>query len=112
MRLLYILLFWIAAAALVVLAHGMLAAQVVAIVVAGLAYVRLTAPRATLQHALGVGIVWVVLSIGAELLRGYSLIGLPAHPIQRDLLLLCWIVAPALFARGHAPVHGSASSAP
>ena len=110
-----VVLFWIVAALLVIAAHrtvepasaaaGM-TLKIVAIVGAAFAYIRLAAPTATLEHALGVGVVWLVLDIVAEVLTasmvghsGFELIGSPAKPALRDLMLLTWIVAPAIFAR-------------
>ena len=67
-------------------------------------YVRLTAPECTVDQALIVGIVWLLLDIGAEIAittylgrRWSDLIGSPASPALRDLLLFTWIGAPAMF---------------
>ncbi len=110
-----VVVFWIIAALLVLAAHrtveplstaGAVGAKVGAIVVAAYAYIRLTARRATLDHALSVGVVWVVFDVAAEMITAkavghdwFELIGSPAHPAVRDLLLVTWIAAPALFAR-------------
>jgi hypothetical protein len=111
----FALLFWAAAAGSVIAVHGALdsisvpgsiAVKVGAIVLAGWLYVRLTAPRCTIDHALFVGITWLLLDIGAEIAatqhfgRGwFDLMGTPSKPALRDLLLLTWVIAPALFAR-------------
>ncbi len=100
MRAFYIFLFWLVAATLVWASHGMLALQLGAIVLAGLAYTRLTVRSASIQHTLGVGVAWAMLCIVAELALHVPLLGGPtAHPVYRDLLLLSWIAAPALFTR-------------
>ena len=110
-----IVLFWIAAAVLVATCHaeldalsssGAAVATIGVITVAAYAYTRLCAHQAGTSHALGVGIVWLVLAIVTEITissrlgRGwYSLIGTPAHPLLRNLILFVWVFAPALFAR-------------
>lgn len=100
MRAFYIFLFWLVAATLVWASHGMLALQLGAIILAGLAYVHLTTNNPSVQHTLGVGVTWALLCIVAELALRVPLLGGPAaHPAYRDLLLLSWIAAPALFTR-------------
>lgn len=110
-----IILFWALAAAAVVASHdalepisvaGAAAVKILTIVVASWLYIRLTAPDCTVDHALFVGIVWLLLDIAAEVAttshlgRGwFDLIGSPRRPALRDLLLVTWIGAPALFAR-------------
>lgn len=111
-----VVLFWAVAATAVVAVHLTLdpvsqwAAVVVkaaTIVIAGWLYVALTARRCTIDHALLVGIAWLLLDIGAEIVLSrhlgkgwFDLIGTPRQPALRDLLLLTWVVAPALFATG------------
>jgi hypothetical protein len=110
-----VLLFWVAAALLVFAAHQLLdrissvaaaTVKVMAIVGVAFAYMRLTARETTLDHALFVGIAWLLFDIVAELAttsmvgRGwYQLIGSPAKASLRDLLMVTWITAPAIFAR-------------
>jgi hypothetical protein len=110
-----VLLFWIAAAMLVLAAHQMLdpislaaaaTVKVVAIVGVALTYIRLTARGATLDHALSVGIAWLLFDIIAEITTAsvighgwFGLIGSPSRPLLRDLLMITWVAAPAIFAR-------------
>ncbi|HVR39692.1 MAG TPA: hypothetical protein VMU84_11400 [Thermoanaerobaculia bacterium] len=104
-----VLLFWLIAALLVMGVNSALvrvtpgAAAVVkiaAIVSAAFGYMRLTARNATVDHALLVGLVWLLLDVGAEIaVARFALLGTPARPAMRDVLLLAWIIAPALFAR-------------
>jgi uncharacterized membrane protein YgdD (TMEM256/DUF423 family) len=109
-----VVLFWAVAATAVVGVHlaldsvsqwAAVAVKAGTIVLGGWLYVRLTARRCTIDHALLVGLVWLLLDIGAEIVtsrhlgRGwFNLIGTPRQPALRDLLLLTWVVAPALFA--------------
>ena len=107
-----VIVFWAAAALLVAAAHQIappaaaLALKIAAIVAIGFAYMRLTAPEATLDHALLVGASWLVLGIVAEIImttshpRGwFELLGTPDKPVMRDVLLFAWVAAPAAFAR-------------
>lgn len=110
-----VMLFWIAAALLVLAAHQMLdpiaplasaAVKVVAIVGAAFAYMRLSAYQATLDHALSVGVAWLLFNVIAELLTArvvghgwFELIGSPSSPWLRNLLMIAWIASPAIFAR-------------
>lgn len=110
-----VVLFWFAAALLVIGANLAIdpisitagaAVKVVAILSSAFVYVRRTAPTATVDHALLVGIVWLVLNILAEITTTevighgwFCLIGSPAQPGMRDLLLVTWIAAPSVFAR-------------
>src|SRR6266550_2206252 len=73
----YVVVFWIAAALLILAAHQILdpisavgagAVKVIAIVGVAFAYMRRTAPEATLDHALSVGVAWLLFDIFAELL--------------------------------------------
>jgi hypothetical protein len=109
-----VVLFWAAAATAVVAVHltldpvsqwGAVAVKAGTIVIGGWMYVRLTARRCTIDHALLVGLVWLLLDIGVEIVTSrhlgkgwFDLIGTPRRPAFRDLLLLTWIAAPALFA--------------
>ena len=110
-----VVLFWILAAAPVVGAHtlfdgmmpaGAVAVKIAAIVGAAWLYTRLCARDCTVDSALLVGITWLMLDIAAEIAttrylgRGwFDLIGAPEKTALRDLLLLTWVIAPALFAR-------------
>ncbi|MCU1347257.1 MAG: hypothetical protein JWO56_287 [Acidobacteria bacterium] len=112
----YVVLFWSVAAALVAVAHlrldrgsptVALLAGIAAVVLSACGYMRLCARNATAVHALGVGIVWLVLAIAVEVgvtagggQRWFVLLGSPARPALRNLLLFAWIFAPVLFARG------------
>ncbi|MCU1347616.1 MAG: hypothetical protein JWO56_646 [Acidobacteria bacterium] len=110
-RMALVVLFWGAAALLVVSTQPLIegfstAAKVGAIVVAAWAYMRFAARNARIDHALYVGLAWLTLDIVAEIAttstlgRGwFELIGSPARPLLRDLLLGTWIGAPALFSR-------------
>lgn len=100
-----VVVFWIAAALLVIAAAGV-TLKIVAVVGAAFAYMRLATRTATIEHALGVGVAWLVLDIVAEVVTAsmvghgwFELIGSPAKPALRDLMLVIWIVAPAVFAR-------------
>ncbi|MGZ8852400.1 MAG: hypothetical protein ACXW2X_03320 [Thermoanaerobaculia bacterium] len=110
-----VLAFWAAAAFLVIVADHTfnemsvplcIAMKGAAILATGLVYMRLSARDATVDHALIVGVVWLVLGIVAEVVMAentrhgwYSLLGSPAHPLWRDVLLFAWVAAPAIFAR-------------
>src|SRR5213596_261218 len=107
-----VLLFWAVAAALVFWADralsspaGGVTVKTAAIVLVAFAYMRLTAREATLDHALFVGVTWLLLTIAAELLATrhfgrswFELLGSPNSAL-RNILLFAWIGAPALFAR-------------
>ena len=106
-----VFLFWAIAAIGVTVAHQILdpisagaAAVVEILIILGAASV--TARHATIEFALFAGVGWGMLSIIAEIVATsnlshpcYWLIGSPARPLLRDLLLVTWIFAPALFAR-------------
>lgn len=110
-----VLLFWIAAVLLVLASQRILdpislaaavSMKVLAIVAIAFGYMRLTARTATLAHAFFVGIFWLIFDIVAELvatgLAGhgwFDLIGSPVQPLQRDLMLITWVVAPAIFVK-------------
>jgi uncharacterized membrane protein len=111
-----VVLFWIAAAIVVATVHieleplsatGGAVATIAAIVVAAFCYTRFCARQAGISHALGVGVVWLVLAIVTEMAltsvlgrEWYDLIGTPGHPLLRNVFLFLWIFAPSLFARG------------
>jgi len=111
----FAVLLWVVAAVLVLAANYEIepispaldaAAKVGAVVLVAWAYVRLCAPHATLEHALGVGSAWLVFAVVVEIFeasttgRGwFDLIGSPAHPVIRAVLLIAWVGAPALFVR-------------
>lgn len=107
-----VLLYWGMAAVLVFGVDRTLASpgtavavKTAAIILVALAYMRLTARKATLDHALFVGVTWLLLSIIAELLLSrhlhrswFDLLGSPDSAL-RNVLMFAWIGAPALFAR-------------
>jgi hypothetical protein len=107
---------WIAAALLVgavnlELASSPLAAvvvEVLAILIMAAAYTKVAAPEATLDHALFVGTAWVLLAIATELImtaesgrQWFALLGRPQNGGLRCVLLIAWLIAPALFVRSH-----------
>lgn len=106
---------WAAAALFVAIAHSIVAApvaavviEVIAIVLMAAAYVRIAAPEATLDHALFVGTTWVLLAMATELImtaysgrQWFALLGTPANGGLRCVLLIAWVIAPALFVRSH-----------
>jgi len=76
-----------------------------AIVASGFAYMRLTARKATVDHALFVGLAWLLLDIISEIVASqevgsgwFALIGAPTSHV-RDLMLFTWVVSPAILAR-------------
>ncbi len=107
--------FWIVAAAAVAAAHlfldtrspGVAAiAAMTAIAVVAFAYMRLAASDVTVDHALAVGISWLVLAVLTEVAVGswlrhgwFALLGSLQHPLLRNVLLFVWVFAPAIFAR-------------
>lgn len=109
------MLFWIVAALLVSVEHVLLAhapaslaAAAEALTIFGVAflYMRFAAREATVDHALGAGVLWLLLAIVTELAmtshlhhEWYSLLGSRAHPLIRNLILFVWIFAPVIFAR-------------
>ena len=111
-----VVLFWAAAALLVIAADrtispisagGGAAVKVCAMLAIALAYMRLVEPEASLDHALFVGVTWLVLAIVGEIVmtahsgRGwFELLGSPQSAL-RNVVMLAWVAAPALFARRH-----------
>jgi hypothetical protein len=105
---------WLATAALVRVVHaavdplspaGGAVVTMTAIVSAAWVYMRLSR-NAGVEHALGVGIAWLALTILAEMLMTsrlghgwYALLGSPVHPLLRNLNFFLWIFATAAFAR-------------
>ena len=114
-RIAFIVAFWIVAALLVAIAHQVMAAaspvisvavETIAIVAVAGAYIRLVMPDATLDHALFAGTTWVLLGIAAEIVmtansgrQWFALLGSPANGGLRCVLLIAWVLAPALFVR-------------
>lgn len=82
-----------------------LAVSVLLIVSIAFAYMRVAARGATMDQALFVGVAWAFLAVIAESVDvthstpHYPLLGSPAHEAFRDLMVIAWIAAPALFAR-------------
>ena len=111
-----VLLFWLAAAALVGTVHieldplspsGGAVATIAAVFVVAYCYTRVCARNAGTSHALGVGTAWLVLAIAAEIAMTsrlghgwYALLGSPQRPLLRNVFLFVWVFAPAFFARG------------
>lgn len=107
---------WIAAALLVGVTNSQLASspvaavvvEVAAILMMAAAYMRIACPEATLDHALFVGTTWVLLAIATELTmtarfgrQWFALLGTPANGGLRCILLIAWLIAPAVFVRSH-----------
>src|SRR5262245_49922347 len=102
----FVVLFWMAAALIVLIAHQMPVLKIAGVVGMAFLYIRLTARQATLDEALAVGVTWLLLDIVAELVMAkvvghgwFELIGSPGEPWLRNLLMITWIIAPAVFAR-------------
>jgi hypothetical protein len=112
-----VVIFWSIAAVLVAIVHqrmdaaspvGSVAGKVGAILLIAAAYIRLTAVETTLDHALFVGTAWVLFGIATEIAitttsgrQWFALLGSPANGGLRCVLLIAWIIAPALFIRSH-----------
>lgn len=112
---LLVVLFWAVAALLAAALHraldpfspgGAAVAVVLALSITAFVYMRLVGTRATVDHALGVGIAWFTLAIVAEMAIGGALgrpweglLGSSDHPLLRMLFLFAWIFMPSLFAR-------------
>jgi predicted permease len=107
---------WIAAALFVGFTHSQMTAspvaavciEVAAILMMAAAYMRIACPEATLDHALFIGTTWVLLAIATELImtahsgrQWFALLGTPANGGLRCVLLIAWLIAPALFVRSH-----------
>lgn len=109
-----VVLFWIVAALIVAWAEGTVgrswpaacvAVKTCVIVMVAFVYMRLTATEVSLDHALMVGITWLALAMVAEIMETrhlghnwFELLGSPDSAL-RNVLMIAWIVAPALFAR-------------
>lgn len=107
--------FWSIAALLVAVLHQRMdvtspvvsaSIEVIAIVSIAGAYIRLTNPEATLDHALFAGTTWVLLGIATEIAmtansgrQWFALLGSPANGGLRCVLLITWLIGPALFIR-------------
>ncbi|HSY51663.1 MAG TPA: hypothetical protein VLC46_22865 [Thermoanaerobaculia bacterium] len=110
-----LVVFWSVAALLVAIVHQTIDAsspvvsvilKVGAIVVIAAAFGRLAASESTLNYALFVGTTWVLLDIATEIFmtvrlghQWFALLGSPANGGIRCVLLISWIIAPALFVR-------------
>ena len=110
-----VVLFWAIAAVLVTIVHQTInpispidavLAKICVIGFAAFLYIRLTAREATVNHALFVGLMWIALSIAAEITATassghgwFALLGSPSEPVLRDILLFVWVGAPTLFVR-------------
>jgi hypothetical protein len=107
---------WIAAALAVGFTNSQMASSPVAAVVIEVgailmmaaAYMRIACPEATLDHALFVGTTWVLLAIATELImtahsgrQWFALLGRPTNGGLRCVLLIAWLIAPAVFVRSH-----------
>ncbi|MBV8547156.1 MAG: hypothetical protein JO093_07335 [Acidobacteria bacterium] len=107
---------WIAAAMMVGVTNLQMASspvaavviEVAAILLMAVAYIKIACPEATLDHALFVGTTWVLLSIATELTmtarsgrQWFALLGTPANGGLRCVLLIAWLIAPAVFVRSH-----------
>jgi len=113
-----VVLFWAIAAVLVATAHlridrlstwGGAAVEIGALIVVAFCYMRFVARSATVDHALLVGIIWLLMTIVAELVIAsrmhhgwFALLGSPAKPVLRNVFLFVWIFAPSVFARHEA----------
>lgn len=111
----FVILFWAIAALGVSSAHQILELRSIGaavtmkmaiILVAAFAFARLALREATIDLALFAGVVWAALCIAAEVIAAasahhgwFDLLGSPSRPLLRDLLLVTWIFAPAVFAR-------------
>ena len=100
-----ILLFW-TIAALLVIGVDRIPLKLAAIVICAFAYMKLFGRTATLDHALFVGMAWLLLDIVAEMSATHTfgsgwfrLTGSPTTPMLRSVMFFGWIAAPALFAR-------------
>lgn len=107
---------WIVAAALVLASNYWLEpvsppldgiVKVAVLLIVGFGYMRIM-HETTLEHALLVGSAWLALAVIVEVVeasttgRGwFDLLGSPAHPVIRTVLLIAWVAAPTLFVRTH-----------
>ncbi|MEA2163442.1 MAG: hypothetical protein QOK37_1569 [Thermoanaerobaculia bacterium] len=114
LRAVLVFVFWIIAAVLVASIHQSTSAtmpvacvvlEVLAIVAAAATYIRFATHEATLDHALLTGTAWLLFGIATEIImrmssghQWFALLGSPDHGGLRCVLLIAWVVAPALFA--------------
>jgi hypothetical protein len=85
--------------------------KIAVIIAVGGIYAR-TVRRMPSGFVLATGIAWLLFSIAADVITGigsagaYQLLGDPSviSPPLRDATLFAWLAAPALFARGGAPI--------
>ena len=112
---LMVVLFWTIAAALVMGSRAFIepqsprggaVAEVGSLLLTAYAYSRFAARDTGLSHALGVGTVWLMLSILTEVVLTteehhgwFTLLGSPDRALFRNVMLFVWIFAPALFVR-------------
>jgi hypothetical protein len=105
---------WVLAAALVLAANAWIepsspvidgAVKVGVLIAVGFVYMRVMR-QSTLEHALLVGSLWLTMAVVVEVFEAsttghgwFELLGSPAHPIIRTILLIAWVGAPALFVR-------------
>jgi hypothetical protein len=75
------------------------------LIVVGFGYMR-RMHESTLEHAVLVGSAWLALAVIVEVFEAattghgwFNLLGSPAHPVIRTVLLIAWVAAPALFVR-------------
>jgi uncharacterized membrane protein YGL010W len=110
-----IVAFWIVAALFAAVVHqridvispvASVVIKVAAILAMAAAFIRLAAPETTLDQALLAGTAWVLLCIATEItvttISGrpwFALLGSPANGGIRCVLLIAWILAPAVFIR-------------
>jgi hypothetical protein len=99
-----VLVAWAVAAAMVGVV-GSVTLKTLIILAVACGYMRGLVRHATLDHALFVGVTWLLLTIAAELLitkhfgrTWFALLGSPDSAL-RNILMFAWIGAPALFAR-------------
>jgi hypothetical protein len=109
-----VVVFWIVAAVLVTMIQrtivtasplSLIALKTAAIILAAFGYVQLTARHASLDHALLVGTAWLLLAMASELAatahwtrHWFDLLGAPDSGL-RNVMILAWMAAPALFAQ-------------
>ncbi len=106
---------WLVAAALVGATHvfieplsasGSTVLTIAILLGTSYAYTRVRGRDGGSTHGLGVGIAWLSLSIAVEIIVStwlghgwFTLLGSPAHPVARQIVLFTWIFAPAVFSR-------------
>lgn len=99
------LLFWVIGA-LLVAAVPIAFMKIAAIVAVAFGYVKISRHLGSLDQALIVGALWLLLDICTEIAvtsraghAWFGLIGSPDAPVLRTFLLAAWITAPAIFVR-------------